>query len=321
MSHDLQLSSPKLDSDLEFIEWDIIPIDNKIYILSAAIKFDESLEALVKIVDANNYIVYTCEYQYREFLPKRKNSTSQQPPKAPEFRNVKLSWIQSRSSETKRIYQLFKVLTKKEFDVYTKLYVMGVFAHIEYIDLEVHCINRYSDKKEYAYYVQKVPIILKTTTPEFARAIKFSHHMNINKAIYDNRAYFNSDDMYIGYDDDRNVFFSLNTTNIVNFDDDLPDILDSIMEHLPYFPQNVEDYEFYKLSAFIKDIEPKMKAQKHLKQWRDDVNTRKMSTYWDQQATNTNFERRRADDILKAKQIFSLSRSELSLNLLSFYGV
>tara|TARA_B110000046_G_scaffold176909_1_gene203097 strand:+ start:97 stop:750 length:654 start_codon:yes stop_codon:yes gene_type:complete len=39
-------------------------------------------------------------------------------------------------------------------------------------------------------------------------------------------------------------------------------------------------------------------SQRNLKKWRNDVNTRRISTYWDQLATDSNLERRQKEDYL-----------------------
>ena len=51
---------------------------------------------------------------------------------------------------------------------------------------------------------------------------------------------------------------------------------------------------------------------------KDDVKKRMIAGYWDREATKTNFERRRREDVTAAKELFNLSRAELSQSLLKF---
>lgn len=51
---------------------------------------------------------------------------------------------------------------------------------------------------------------------------------------------------------------------------------------------------------------------------KDDVKKRMIAGYWDREATRTNFERRRLEDVTAATELFNLSRAELSQSLLKF---
>tara|TARA_B100001741_G_scaffold309855_1_gene308211 strand:+ start:313 stop:534 length:222 start_codon:yes stop_codon:yes gene_type:complete len=54
-------------------------------------------------------------------------------------------------------------------------------------------------------------------------------------------------------------------------------------------------------------MEPIAKARERLKAIRDDVNSRRISVYWDKEAAASNFQRRRENDISMAKETFGFS--------------
>ena len=75
------------------------------------------------------------------------------------------------------------------------------------------------------------------------------------------------------------------------------------------------------VTEYIQQVERKVRARQNLKKIRDNVNVRRIVTYWDQQAVDKNFERHLEEDKAtynKMQKTLPLTRAEIAVRLIKF---